>query len=144
MKRKPPHSIEGARLLNLYKEASGECPTIRDPKGTPCGKGRFGCWTCTVVRKDRAMTSMVAEGHSRLEPLLAFRNWLVGIRDDKKYRHCRRRNGQVGLGPFRLSARKLLLKKLLTLQRKTGFSLISRTEIRAIKDLWKHEAPEFC
>ena len=100
-----PESIDVAPLWTLYKKSSGECPIIRDPKGSPCGKGRFGCWTCTVVRKDRAVQSLVREGHTELLSLLLFRNWLLEIRDRPEYRCKRRRNGAPGMGPFTLSAR---------------------------------------
>jgi len=143
MRKTVPNSINGERLLSLYKEASGECPTIRDPHGSPCGKGRFGCWTCTVVRKDKAMTSMIAEGYPQLLPLLRFRDWLMRIRDHPDYRHTKRRNGLSGAGPFRMAARKLILKELLTAETAAGFRLINRAELEAIKQLWHDEVPEF-
>ncbi len=63
-----PASVLASRFSALYRDVSGECPIVRDPRGTPCGTGRFGCWTCTVVRQDRAVTSMVAEGCVRWTP----------------------------------------------------------------------------
>ena len=63
-----PEAIDVHRLSDLYKQASGECPVIREVKGAPCGQGRFGCWTCTVVRKDRAVQGLVQEGHTNLSP----------------------------------------------------------------------------
>ena len=131
-----PAAIDVHQLVSLYKQASGECPIIRDPKGSPCGKGRFGCWTCTVVRKDRAVQSLVNEGYTQLEPLLDFRNWLISIRDQTEHRCTVRRNGTSGLGPFRLKSRKIILEKLLVAQGKCQICLILPSEIKAIKALW--------
>ncbi len=40
---KEPQSLDGRKLWSLYGNAAGEeCPLIRDPRGSPCGKGRFG------------------------------------------------------------------------------------------------------
>jgi len=132
-----PKSIDGKQLGQLYKDAGNECPVIKDTKGSPCGQGRFGCWTCTVVRKDKAVTSMVNEGYAELHPLLDFRNWLASIRDMEEHRCKYRRNGARSLGPFTLRARRLILKKLKIAERSSGLQLISETEITLIKNLWK-------
>jgi DNA sulfur modification protein DndC len=129
--------IDTARLGQLYRDASGECPIVRDPQGTACAKGRFGCWTCTVVRKDRAVTGLVERGHDTLAPLLEWRNWLQSIRDDETRRCVRRRNGTRGPGPFTLAARKELLHSLLRVERRAGHALIAGAEVRAIRALWK-------
>jgi DNA sulfur modification protein DndC len=131
-----PYSINGNKLALLYREAGGECPIIRDPRGTPCGTGRFGCWTCTVVRQDRAVTNLVSEGHDRLRPLLGFRNWLSLIRDNPAYRCRFRRNGENGPGPFRLDARHRILECLFMAQKASGFELIRGAEVELIQELW--------
>ncbi|MEY8253021.1 MAG: DNA phosphorothioation system sulfurtransferase DndC, partial [Colwellia sp.] len=47
-------------LFELYKDSSaGECPLVIDTKTPSCGNSRFGCWTCTVVTKDRAMEGLI-------------------------------------------------------------------------------------
>jgi len=97
-----PTAINVHQLTTLYKQASGECPVVRDAARTPCGQGRFGCWTCTVVRQDRAVQGLVKEGYTQLKPLLKFRNWLMTIRDQPEHRCHVRRNGAPGLGPFRI------------------------------------------
>jgi DNA sulfur modification protein DndC len=134
-----PKSIDAIRLMSLYRQASGECPIIRDPKGTPCGKGRFGCWTCTVVRKDRSITNLVNEGYENLKPLLDFRNWLIIIRDDPSYRCSMRRNGTNGPGPFTIKARKEILKRLLDSQQKSGYQLIDDLQIEYINQCWEED-----
>ncbi|TWE05939.1 DNA sulfur modification protein DndC [Pseudomonas sp. AG1028] len=128
--------IDLSVISNLYKSISGECPIIRLPNTNPCSKGRFGCWTCTVIRQDKATTNLIASGYVQLAPLLEFRNWMVGIRDDVKFRCTIRRNGMPGLGPFRLSARKELYTKLLAAEAQSGFKLISPEEVNEINKLW--------
>lgn len=84
------------------------------------GKGRFGCWTCTVVRKDKAVKSLIENGFTELKPLYDYRNWLMEIRDNPYYRCSRRRNGVSGLGPFTLNARKEMLRELLKSAERIG------------------------
>ncbi len=134
-----PVSVLASRFSALYRDASGECPIVRDPRGTPCGTGRFGCWTCTVVRQDRAVTSMVAEGHASLEPLLLWRNWLQSVRDLPAYRCRWRRNGAAGPGPLTLRARRESLRRLLRAQERSGHPLVSADELRAIRRLWRED-----
>jgi DNA sulfur modification protein DndC len=134
--KKVPKSINSGELNNLYQSAG--CNEYEKSKN---GKvPRFGCWVCTVIRKDKAMQNLINNGYSKLAPLLEFRNWLVEIRDNPYYRLKKRRNGEKGLGPFTLNARKIILKKLLTLQLKTAFNLISEKEVCSIKKCWKDEA----
>ncbi len=132
-----PESINYKVIGTLYKDAGAECPVFRETKGTPCGKGRFGCWTCTVVRKDKSVDSMVKNGYDILEPLHNFRNWLIEFRDIKKYRCSYRRNGQIGLGPITLEGRRVILEKLLYAQEASGLDLISDEELAKIKNLWQ-------
>jgi DNA sulfur modification protein DndC len=135
-----PSALDTRTLASLYRMAAGECPLIRDPNGTPCGKGRFGCWTCTVVRRDQGVAGLIESGHSELEPLLAFRDWLQQMRDDPVNRCRRRRNGADGLGPLTLEARRLILRRLRQAERKSGLHLISKRELALIRELWKQDA----
>jgi DNA sulfur modification protein DndC len=132
-----PKAVDTDELATLYRQASGECPIIRDPQGTPCGKGRFGCWTCTVVRKDRGLTGLVEGGYAHLEPLLEFRNWLQEIRDQPAYRCLLRRNGARGPGPLTLGARRLILRRLRSVERRAGIRLITDKELRLVRLLWE-------
>jgi DNA sulfur modification protein DndC len=131
-----PSSIEPDALAVLYRGAAGECPIIKAPQAAPCASGRFGCWTCTVVRKDRSSESLVAAGHRHLLPYLEFRDWLASIRNDVWRRWPVRRNGTVGLGPFTLEARHEILAKLKQLEVVGETSLLSRGEIEEIERLW--------
>lgn len=132
-----PGAIDTRTLADLYKSASGECPLVRDPVAPPCAKGRFGCWTCTVVRRDRAMENItLEEKYTQLSPLLEFRNWLLEIRDMPAYRCSRRRNGVSGLGPFTLDAREEILGRLFAAQAASGWDLITEIEVAEITRLW--------
>ncbi|MDP1814573.1 MAG: phosphoadenosine phosphosulfate reductase family protein [Leadbetterella sp.] len=131
-----PYSIDHDIIGKLYKDAGSECPVYKESKGTPCGKGRFGCWTCTVVRKDKSVESMIENGYESLIPLSNFRNWLAEFRDNKLYRCNYRRNGQKGLGPITLKGRKIILKKLLLLQEETGLEILIKEELDLIKRHW--------
>jgi len=87
-------------LWNLYKDSSGqgECPMVIDETTPSCGNSRFGCWTCTVVTKDRAMESLIQNGEEWMAPLLEFRNKLAATnvpKDKDEYRNFKRRTGRV-------------------------------------------------
>ncbi len=95
-----PWGDDNRKLYNLYSESfAGECPLIIDKdtkeKAGSCGNSRFGCWTCTVVRKDKSLTGFIESGYEWLRPLLSFRNWLFNTRDLVGFRMHRRINGQV-------------------------------------------------
>lgn len=132
-----PRALDAHGLFKLYRQTSGEeCPIVRDPHGTPCGKGRFGCWTCTVVRRDRGMAGLVESGYTQMEPLLEFRNWLQDMRDQPENRCSLRRNGAPGPGPLTLRARRLILRRLRAAETKAGMRLIKEQELTLIRDLW--------
>lgn len=132
-----PQSLDCHRLLSLYRQANGECPILRDSNSLPCGKGRFGCWTCTVVRRDLSSENLIQQGWNELIPLLAFRDYMNSIRDDIRYRCRQRRNGVKGLGPLTLEARRILLEKLLRIQEIVPWSLISKEELNLVHTLWQ-------
>ena len=136
---KTPASLDGERLADLYREAGAECPIVRDAAGTPCGSGRFGCWTCTVVRQDKSVSSMIKEGHDDLAPLLAFRNWLAEMRDLPENRCRFRRNGVRGAGPLTLAARRKILRRLGEVQKKVPWRLLTVSEERRIRALWRQD-----
>lgn len=132
-----PACLNIPALVDLYKSAngnkcSGQCSDCAD-----CTSGRFGCWVCTVVRKDRAVTNMVSDGHPELAPLLDFRNWMIGIRDKPHLRHKRRRNGDAGLGPFTMRTRRTILSRLRKAERSTRWQLLSSAEEKSIKQYWE-------
>lgn len=149
---RPPWGGDHKRLIKLYRDAGGgECPVVTSQADAPsCGSSssRFGCWTCTVVEKDRSLSGFVEAGFAEFEPLLDFRDWLVSIRNDPERRLARRRDGRVTIaangtyipGPFNLATRAEILAKLLNLQESSGLSLINEREVERIRSLWAEDA----
>lgn len=93
-----PWGSNNRELFELYKESAEDCPLIIDKEtkqNHTCGNSRFGCWVCTVVSKDKSLTSFINKGEKWLMPLLDFRNWLYSIRDDEDKRMRRRQDGSI-------------------------------------------------
>ena len=111
------------------------------------GNSRFGCWCCTIVKEDKSLQNFIDHGSTELIPLRDFRNWLVSIRQDPEFRANKRRNGKVyqksngeyGFGPFKMSARQEILRRLLTVEKQTGFELITQDELKMIDTVWDSE-----
>ena len=53
--------------------ADNECPLVVDTSTPSCGDSRFGCWTCTLVEKDKSMEAMINNDDDKvwMEPLLS-------------------------------------------------------------------------
>ena len=149
MQSRPPWGGTHRNLITLYRNArGGECPTVLSKIDAPsCGttSPRFGCWTCTVVAKDRSLEGLVDSGFDELEPLLEFREWLVELREKDGTRMKERRDGTSKYradgsrvyGPFKLEIRSEILHRLLQLEKQLGVSLISTDEVEIIKDIWQ-------
>ncbi|MBI3699653.1 MAG: phosphoadenosine phosphosulfate reductase family protein [Afipia sp.] len=131
-----PKAIDPKRLERMYRGASGECPIIKSPQAPPCASGRFGCWTCTVVRKDKSAKELIKSGYSQLAPFLEFRNWLADFRNDRSKRWNTRRSGAPGPGPFTIAARQEILKKVDELEDRSGSIIIDAEERGLIASLW--------
>lgn len=127
-------------LFQLYRDASdGECPfVLGDADVASCGStsARFGCWTCTVVEKDRSLEALAGAGYADLQPLVDFRQRLKAVSENPDYRSKTRRNGQPGLGPLTVEGRKVLLTELLAIQEQCSLPLISDIEVRLIREQW--------
>lgn len=98
LKTKSPWGDDNNELYKMYSDSSGECPLIVDQstKNTvTCGNSRFGCWTCTVVSKDKSLTGFIDSGAEYLRPLLEYRNWILEIRDDNNNRNLFDQNGNL-------------------------------------------------
>lgn len=201
LENESPWGSDNHYLLQLYQDSNSECPLMIDKEikesAGSCGNSRFGCWTCTVVKEDKALSGFINNGEEWLKPLLEFRNYLISIRSDRSLRQKQRTNGriylisapndiqipkenripleklgdylkkenidlaeveeldlfvetkdglkQLGLGPFTLKAREIILKKLLMTQKEIqkkykGFlELISIEEMKYIRHLWRKE-----
>ena len=158
---KSPWGTDMKYLFNLYQgESMGEEQSVlgevdRD-KIPVTGNSRFGCWCCTMVKEDKSLQNFInksSESDARiLTALRDYRNWLIELRQDKRYRDSKRRNGMVykkadgtfGLGPFTLEARQLILRRLLLLEEETGLELITEDELKAIDKMWDEEGDLTC
>jgi DNA sulfur modification protein DndC len=134
-----PWGGDNRALYKIYADASnGECPIQIDTSTPSCGNSRFGCWTCTVVERDKASEGLLAAGDERMEHMLAFRETLLDFRDPNSgWRDHRRMNGNEGPGPLTIEGRRELLKRLLKLQEETGLTLITSEELLLIQQQWK-------
>jgi DNA sulfur modification protein DndC len=147
----PPWGGSHRDLVTLYRNAGGaECPLVTDKSEAPsCGSSssRFGCWTCTVVEKDRSAEAFVEAGYGDLELLLEFRDWLKGLRERGDMRMAVRRNGTLNFvgenrlipGPFTLEARQEILTRLERMQAELEFLLIRPEEVEIIKQIWAED-----
>jgi DNA sulfur modification protein DndC len=98
---------------------------------------RFGCWTCTLVERDRALeTVMAKDGNGYLRELARFRQRLVDISNDPSMRVLRP-DGRPG--KLKTGVRRMLLSELLELQAKIGIQLICPEEVQAIQELWEND-----
>ncbi len=158
------------QLFELYKGSNqGECPIVIDKSTPSCGNSRFGCWTCTVVEKDRAIHGLIETGEEWMRPLLNFRNELHNsTRPENKnhYRNYKRRIGKVSYargniqndsseetekkhipGPYWMKQRQIWLKKLLEMEKEIReggrpINLIEREELAAIRQEWIRDPNE--
>lgn len=152
--REPPWGGTHRDLIQLYRDAEGgECPVVLSKDEAPgCGtaNSRFGCWTCTVVEKDKSLQGFVDSGNHHFSALIEFRQWLKDIRNDPRFRSVERRNGEIRFnprgeqiqhvpGPFTIQARKMILDRLLAVQAEYGDALISADEIERIHAIWAEE-----
>jgi DNA sulfur modification protein DndC len=161
-----PWGHSNKELLTMYQGATdgGECPLVIDTNTQSCGSSRFGCWTCTLVDKDRSMEAMIQNDEEKewMLPLLELRNAMdfrsMGEDGDKPLRDFRRMNGRIQLhgdtlirGPYKQEVRENWLRMLLKAQqwiRENGpkivrsIDLITLDELREIRRTWvidKHE-----
>lgn len=80
MQMKNPWGGNNKELKTMYLNAQGgECPLVIDTSTSSCGGGRFGCWTCTVVNKDKSMDNLIDNGHDWMKPMQDFRSSLTDI-----------------------------------------------------------------
>ena len=154
LQRKPPWEGTHKKLVTLYRNAGGgECPLVLTKNDAPsCGTSspRFGCWTCTVVPKDKSLSGLIDSGYGdteTFEHLAQFRNRLIELREKDGARMKIRRDGKVKLrtngdpvpGPFTLEIRKQILKELHSLEKKIDQTLISEDEERVINYIWRRD-----
>ena len=151
LQSKAPWGGNHRNLITLYRNArGGECPVVLSKEDSPsCGttSPRFGCWTCTVVAKDRSLAGLIDAGFDELEPLLDFRDWILELREVDTNRMVVRRDGSSKMrkdgslvrGPFKMEVRRHILEQLESLEQKTDQNLISKPEIEIINDIWRRD-----
>ena len=161
---KNPWGHSNKDLMAMYSGASadGECPLVLDNSTPSCGNSRFGCWVCTLVSEDKSMAAMIQndEEKSWMLPMLEFRNKIAADREeDRKRRDFRRKDGrltwhnqQLVHGPYTKAAREALLRELLRVEKLVHeigpeeireVPLISKEELRFIRQIWLDEKHEF-
>ena len=150
-----PWGFDNSILFQIYADASAddyECPTVvTNKEHSSCGQSRFGCWTCTVVKKDKSMSALIDNGQHWMKPLLDFRNDLVEDRNVSNNRMSTRRNGQNAVtedghhqGNYTPKYRHDLLKELLIIQKgiqkeRPHITLITNQELIAIQVVWNRD-----
>lgn len=158
----PPWGGDNKQLVTLYRNANaqGECPLVVDETTPSCGNSRFGCWTCTVVSKDRSMEGLIDNGEEWMLPLLEFRDFLAETQEPERkadIREHRRRNGKITFvgrklirGPYTLEFCKKLLRRLLETQQQVreegpdpNLQLITDAELEEIRNIWRTERSDW-
>lgn len=156
---KNPWGTNNRDLLAMYSgDKNGECPLVVDKSTSSCGNSRFGCWTCTVVSRDKTMENLVEGDEKWMKPMLDLRDELYKTtlpENKSQFRELVGRNGflryksdgsgEISRGPYKLSYLKYFLKKLLEAQKKIQdekdehFMLIHERELHKIRYLWISE-----
>lgn len=144
-----PWGASNKQLNAIYRNANGgDCPIVIDDTTPSCGNSRFGCWVCTVVKRDKSMEAQIMNGEEWMEPLMEFRDLLVKHRHDPEWRENRRRNGYTAegvLGPYKEEKRAILLEKLLLAQKEMQtvdpeLNLINYQDLVAIQVSWHRDS----
>jgi DNA sulfur modification protein DndC len=143
-----PWDADNSELFKIYTDASAddyECPTMVTNKNhTSCGQSRFGCWTCTVVKQDKSMSTLISNGYSWLSPLHELHKSMLEERNKIENRSKFRRNGQLAvneMGTYESSYRAKLLRQVIQAQKEIQkhnpkLELISNQELIAIQVIW--------
>jgi len=155
-----PWGTDNRHLSALYRSAqSGECPLVVDDSTPSCGNSRFGCWTCTVVTKDKSMEAMIDSGEEWMAPLLDFRDWLSSTQNPEikpQQREFRGRDGRVKISEsgklryrtYKLDFSKEMMRRLLETEKLVkqydpDFELISIAEVAEIRRIWISERQDW-
>lgn len=141
----PPWGGTHKELVTLYRNANaGDCPLVIDTTTPSCGHSRFGCWTCTVINKDKSMEGLIDNGEDWMQPLADIRNFLIETRDTPEiWREKRRRNGELHdslWGPYKFETRVEILRRILQaqkdIQKDEAIELIAHQEMVLIQYYW--------
>lgn len=141
-----PWNGSNRELITLYRNATGgDCPLVIDTTTPSCGNSRFGCWVCTVVKRDKSMEALIDNGEDWMQPLLELRDLLAESRDNIEWREEYRKSGQKAPGPYKPYYRALLLDTLLKAQRmaqmtEPDIELVTNQELVAIQIMWYRDS----
>jgi DNA sulfur modification protein DndC len=148
----PPWGGTHRELITLYRNATGgDCPLVIDTTTPSCGQSRFGCWVCSVVKRDKSMEALIDNGEEWMEPLVEFRDMLVDFRNDRSWRQTWRRNSSVEdadeetWGPYLPEKRAYMLQVLLKAQKEVqqedpNLILINYQELVAVQVTWHRDS----
>lgn len=148
----PPWGGTHRDLVTLYRNASGgDCPLVLDTTTPSCGQSRFGCWVCTVVKRDKSMEALVDNGEEWMEPLVEFRDMLFDTRNLRDWRQTWRRQqteedaNEDNWGPYLPDKRAHILRELLKAQKEVqeedpNLILINYQELVAIQVTWHRDS----
>ena len=151
--RPAPWGGNHRKLITMYRNAGGgECPLVLTKADAPsCGTSspRFGCWTCTVVKKDRSILGTIKAGdpeEAKLVKMAEFRDYLSAIREDDFKRWPFRRDGVTRIkngkrvrGPFKIRIREEILGALRQLELETQQLLLTDNEEELIREIWRSD-----
>jgi DNA sulfur modification protein DndC len=149
----PPWGGTNKELVTLYKNAnSGDCPLVIDESTPSCGNSRFGCWVCTVVKRDKSMEGLIGNGEEWMYPLLDLRDELVNGRNIRENREIFRRHRRFKVSDedpeddswgaytpeYRAKVLRMVLEAQKEIQETQGefLQLISHQELIAIQVIW--------
>ncbi len=149
-------------LAALYRNANaGECPLVIDASTPSCGNSRFGCWVCTVAKRDTSMEALIDHGEEWMQPLLEFRDFLATTTDSDRKREFRdikgrdgrvilKRDGTPAARTYKFDISRYMLEEVLRIQeqvRKEGpdpsVVLISEEELHEIRRIWRSERQDW-
>lgn len=123
-------------LVQVYRYASDEC--VYGLKQNVCiGNARYGCWICPLQKNTQLDLIAYYTKDDRYIDLKRYKNSYVGYSINHKYRSNKRRNLDVGAGPFLVETRRELFEKLKELEKTTGWQLITPDEECLIIKLWE-------
>lgn len=157
-----PWGGDNQELAALYSRTNAdERPMVIDTSTPPTGRGRFGCWTCTVAKRDASMEALIETGEGWMQPLLEFREWLNETTDPKRkreFRDIRGRDGRVILKKdgtpaartYKMKISEEMLERVLRIQqavRRDGpdpkITLILEQELFEIRRIWRTERQDW-
>jgi DNA sulfur modification protein DndC len=158
-----PWGSNNRDLSALYRNASaaGECPLVIDTTTPSCGNSRFGCWVCTVARRDSSMEALIDNGEEWMLPLLEFRDWLLETTEPERKREFRdirgrdgrvvfKKDGTLAARTYMLETSKKMLEQVLRAQRDVrkggpdpNMELITTEELHEIRRLWRIERQDW-